>query len=111
VIAQSLLAFIGNGTLQEGLEKLEGITLLDYRGRGDILAERDPVMQFGKYSVHRVDPAGLGRAGPRQQDHLDRNHLPQSTSYGLQPAVKKGGRGRLIGLTKGGMNHCPAVDT
>jgi GR25 family glycosyltransferase involved in LPS biosynthesis len=62
VIARSLLAFIGNGTLQEGLEKLEGITLLDYRSRGDILAERDPVMQFGKYSVHRVDPAGLGSA-------------------------------------------------
>ena len=26
------------------------------------------------------------------------------TSNGLQPAVKKGGRGRLIVLTKGGMN-------
>ena len=27
-----------------------------------------------------------------------------STSYGLQAAVEKGGRRRLIGLTKGGMN-------
>jgi hypothetical protein len=26
------------------------------------------------------------------------------TSYGVQPTVKKGGEGRLIGLTKGGMH-------
>lgn len=30
--------------------------------------------------------------------------VSESASHGLQPTVKKGGRGRLIGRTKGGMN-------
>ncbi|MDB9715925.1 hypothetical protein OAA72_04200 [Amylibacter sp.] len=60
VIARPMLAHIGDGTLQAGLEKLDGVTLLDYRSRSDIFAERDPVMTIGKYSVHKVRPAGLG---------------------------------------------------
>ena len=60
VIARSMLAYIGDGTLQAGLEKLDGVTLLNYRSRSDIIAEREPVMTIGKYSVHKVRPAGLG---------------------------------------------------
>ena len=60
VIARSMLAYIGDGTLQACLEKLEGVTLLDYRSRSDIVAKRDPVMTIGKYSVHKVRPAGIG---------------------------------------------------
>jgi|TARA_B110000908_G_C10111971_1_gene383486 hypothetical protein len=62
VIARSMLAYIGDGTLQVGLEKLDGVTLLDYRSQSNIFAERDPVMTVGKYSVHKVRPAGLGSA-------------------------------------------------
>ena len=45
-----------------------------------------------------------GRRGTRPQDDFNRRHLPQSTPHGIAPAVKKRGRGRLIGRTKGGMN-------
>ncbi|MEP1315015.1 MAG: IS5 family transposase [Parasphingorhabdus sp.] len=50
------------------------------------------------------DHDGTGSRGTRQQDDLNRCNLPQSASHGLEPAVKKRGRGRLIGRTKGGMN-------
>ena len=40
----------------------------------------------------------------RSEDRHDRCDLFESTPHGLEPAGKKGGRGRLIGRTKGGMN-------
>ena len=45
-----------------------------------------------------------------------RTHCPAAHAghvregHGLKPGAKKGGRGRLIGETKGGMNRCPADD-
>src|SRR5690606_35012227 len=49
-----------------------------------------------------------GRPGPapscRAQDDHDRCDLSQSAPHGIQPGGKKGGPGRLIGRTKGGMN-------
>lgn len=38
------------------------------------------------------------------KDYLNGCNLFESTPYGFQLAVKKGGDGRLIGRTKGGMN-------
>ena len=40
---------------------------------------------------------------------IDATYL-KSAPHSLEPAVKNGGRGRLIGRTKGGMNHCPTGD-
>ena len=39
-----------------------------------------------------------------KQKANDRRHLFESTSHGVQFGREKGGRGRLIGRTKGGMN-------
>lgn len=62
IISQSMLKLIGSGKLQSELEKLNGVTLLDYRSRADIVAEHRPVASIGKYSVHRIKPAGVGSA-------------------------------------------------
>jgi hypothetical protein len=43
------------------------------------------------------------RGGGSEDDH-DRRNLPQGSPHGVEPAVEKGGCGRLIGRTKGGMN-------
>ena len=48
--------------------------------------------------------AGLAAEGAETQDHHDRRDLSESAPHGLEPAGQKGGRGRLIGRTKGGMN-------
>jgi len=52
----------------------------------------------------RADYDGACCQGTRQQDNLNRCNLPPSAPHGVEPTVKKGGRGRLIGRTKGGMN-------
>jgi hypothetical protein len=52
----------------------------------------------------REDHDGTGCWGTRPQDDLNWRNLPQSTPHGIKPAVKKRGRGRLIGRAKGGMN-------
>ena len=38
------------------------------------------------------------------QNDINRRNLSQSTSHSIQLVGQKGGRGRLIGRTKGGMN-------
>lgn len=50
------------------------------------------------------DYDGVGGGGARQSNDLYRRDLPQSALHSLKPGVKKRGRGRLIGQTKGGMN-------
>jgi transposase len=47
---------------------------------------------------------GLSAKGHRAQDDHDRRDLSQSAPHSIQPGDKKGGPGRLIGRTKGGMN-------
>ncbi|WP_454798533.1 IS5 family transposase [Novosphingobium lindaniclasticum] len=44
------------------------------------------------------------RTEGRTPDHHDRRDLSQGSPHGFQPWGKKGGLGRLIGRTKGGMN-------
>jgi transposase len=52
----------------------------------------------------RSDDGGpVWRTG-RAPDRHDRCHLSKGAPYGFEPAGKKGGLGRLIGRTKGGMN-------
>src|SRR3546814_13859777 len=48
---------------------------------------------------------GLGHtSGARAQDDHDRRDLFEGPPHGVEPWGKKGGPGRLIGRTKGGMN-------
>src|SRR6056297_1733141 len=46
----------------------------------------------------------LGRRARREEDGHDRRNLSEGTPDSDQPGREKGGRGRLIGRTKGGMN-------
>lgn len=48
------LEHVASNEVAEVLERLSGVTLLNYRWRGDIQAEREPVAYIGKYSVHRL---------------------------------------------------------
>jgi hypothetical protein len=50
------------------------------------------------------DDGWSGLPGRRTQDDHDRRDLSQGVPHGIEPAGKKGGPGRLIGRTKGGMN-------
>ena len=52
----------------------------------------------------RPDDGGSGCRTRRREDCDDRCDLPQSTPDSDQFGRQKGGRGRLIGRTKGGMN-------
>jgi transposase len=47
----------------------------------------------------------------QDQDDHDRRDISEGTSHGIEPAGKKGGRGRLLGRTKGGMNTKPHAVT
>jgi transposase len=53
--------------------------------------------------LHPDDGGPVRRPG-RTADRDDRRDLPKSAPHGFEPAGKKGGLGRLIGRTKGGMN-------
>jgi len=53
--------------------------------------------------VH-ADDGGAGRGGCGAENSDDRHHLPEDAPHGIKPAGKKGGIGRLIGRTKGGLN-------
>ena len=55
------------------------------------------------WCVHAND-GGSSRSWRRAEDAHDRRDLPEGAPHGLEPAVKKGDLGRLIGRTKGGMN-------
>ncbi len=52
----------------------------------------------------RPDHGRLGRREGRIHDNHDRRDLSQGAPHGVEPVRKKGGRGRQIGRTKGGMN-------
>ncbi len=69
---------------------------------------------------------GLAEQAPDNKTVSINASTYKCTSYGVPPTVKKGGEGRLIGLTKGGMNtklhaitpshglqanHCRVMDT
>jgi GR25 family glycosyltransferase involved in LPS biosynthesis len=62
VISDKLIELLAGGAIQRKLEALDGVTRLDYRSRSDIIAEREPVVQVGNYTVHKVRPSGLGSA-------------------------------------------------
>ena len=54
---------------------------------------------------HLCPDYGRSGGGSRRGNNgHDRRHLPQSPSNGVQSGRHKGGRGRLIGRTKGGLN-------
>lgn len=50
------------------------------------------------------DDERVGLRGRSSKDGDDRRELSQGTPHGFEPWGEKGGRGRLIGRTKGGMN-------
>lgn len=50
------------------------------------------------------DDGGSRRPEGRAANRHDRRDLPQGPPHGVQPWGQKGGLGRLIGRTKGGMN-------
>src|SRR3546814_20144225 len=54
--------------------------------------------------LHPHDGRPGDTSGSRTQDDHDRRDLSQSAPHGIQPWGKKGGPGRLIGRTQGGMN-------
>ncbi len=57
-----------------------------------------------RHGYLRADHDWPGRWARREQDRDDRRDLPEGTPDGDQPGREKGGRGRLIVRTKGGMN-------
>ena len=60
--------------------------------------------RWGERGVFLRDDGRAGRRGRRAEDRHDRRDLPEGAPHGIEPAGKKGGLGRLIGRTKGGMN-------
>src|SRR6056297_2256058 len=52
----------------------------------------------------RPDASGTGRSGRRDRHADDRCDASEDAPHSLKPGAEKGGRGRLIGRTKGGMN-------
>lgn len=62
VIESDAIKLISDGSLQTLLEGLDGLTLLDYRSRRNIISEKKPVQRIGKYSIHRVISYNLGSA-------------------------------------------------
>ena len=46
----------------------------------------------------------IGSRSPGQSNHFDCSDLPQCALHSFKPAVEKGGCGRLIGQTKGGID-------
>lgn len=63
-----------------------------------------PLEALGRHGRLREDDGRVGLRGGSSKDCDDRRDLSQSTPHGFEPWVEKGGRGRLIGRTKGGMN-------
>jgi len=59
---------------------------------------------MGRHGHLCSDDGGIGLRGGGSEDGDDRRDLPEGTPHGFKPWGKKGGRGRLIGRTKGGMN-------
>ena len=68
----------------------------------DALQSLEALERQGHLPAHGGGPGYTSGAGA--QDNHDRRDLSQSAPHGVQPAGKKGGAGRLIGRTKGGMN-------
>jgi hypothetical protein len=62
ILDNEAIRAIGSRQILIELERLDGVTLLNYRSRSEIIAEKLPVASFGKYTVHRVKLAGLGSA-------------------------------------------------
>ena len=59
---------------------------------------------MGCYGRLRPNDGRIGFGSRHTKDGNDRRNLSQSAPNGFKPWVEKGGRGRLIGRTKGGMN-------
>lgn len=63
-----------------------------------------PLEAMERQGCVHPDDGWPGEQGRRTEDDHDRCNLSQGTPHGIEPAGKKGGPGRLIGRTKGGMN-------
>ncbi|MBR9653612.1 IS5 family transposase, partial [Thalassobius aquimarinus] len=63
-----------------------------------------PLEAMERQGCLRPYDGGLGRRARRREDRDDRRDLPQGPPDSDQHGREKGGRGRLIGRTKGGMN-------
>jgi transposase len=63
-----------------------------------------PLETVERQGHFRSDDGWSGRRARRKEDRDDRRHLPEGTPHSDQLGRKKGGRGRLIGRTNGGMN-------
>ena len=63
-----------------------------------------PVEALERNGHLRPDAARTGRPGRRNRHADDRCTRSQDAPNGLRPGAEKGGRGRRIGRTKGGMN-------
>lgn len=59
VISDDLVDLLASGEIQSKLEMLDGITLFHYQSSSDIIAKREPVARFGRYTVHKVRPANM----------------------------------------------------
>lgn len=71
------------------------------RSTQDAVQPLEAVGREGHFPSHDGRTGGCER---HAEDDHDRRDLPQGTPHGIKPAGKKGGLGRLIGRTKGGMN-------
>ena len=77
------------------------------------MARPRPSTTVGNDGCHgrlRPNDGRIGFRSRHTKDGNDRRNLSRSAPNGFKPWVEKGGRGRLIGRTKGGMNRCLAVD-
>ena len=63
-----------------------------------------PLEVLAREGYVRLNLDGSGHRGARSEDRHDRRDLSQDPPHGDESVGQKGGRGRLIGRTKGGMN-------
>jgi transposase len=59
---------------------------------------------LGRSGRLRPDDGRSGSSRRRSQDRHDRRDLPEGAPHSIEPSGQKGGIGRLIGRTTGGMN-------
>lgn len=53
---------ISSGDVAEQLEPLPGVTLINYRSRSHIFADKKPAARIGRYTVHRARSTGIASA-------------------------------------------------
>lgn len=62
VFNKDFISLIASGQVAHELSKLGGVTLLNYRSRQPITADREPVARIGRYTVHRLTSGSVASA-------------------------------------------------